>query len=179
MDTRIGASSEPCARAVPSQGFELVRRRLGSVHLLYMILTLTLAGFLVLALAWATFRDIRVAYIAFFAFQSLLSLLLHNLWFYVWDPLGMIFFTLFTFFVLTRRRTGDFALLFAVAILNREERPVLRRLDAASAGGRVMLGTPAARGAAPFRRSPVCDGRSLLRTRYFRRPHHAGGPADP
>ena len=89
-------------------------------HIFYLVVTLAIAGYLMLVLTWKLTQDVRTGILTFLGLQALLALLVHPLWFYAWDPLDLIGFTLFNYFVLSRKGWRWFAALFAALIFSRE-----------------------------------------------------------
>ncbi|PKU25158.1 hypothetical protein CWS72_08145 [Telmatospirillum siberiense] len=88
-------------------------------HIFFVIAMTALAGWLMLSLTDRCFGR-RAAWGAFFLFHLLFCLLLAPPWLYAWDHASIILFTLFTYFVLTGKDWRWFAVLFSVAIFNRE-----------------------------------------------------------
>lgn len=91
----------------------------GDAWKVYNFIFLTLESLLLFGLlkkeGRTTSQSLHAIVIFFFCF-----IVLQHYWFYAWDALDLVLFTLFAFGILQRQKTSYFIVLFIVAIFNRE-----------------------------------------------------------
>jgi hypothetical protein len=115
-------------------------------HVLWTILLLTLAGFLVLRGAHAVYGRRERALVAYLAFVLLGLACFQPPWLYIWDFVDLCVFATFNLLVARRKDYRWFVALYLVAIFNRESAwyialwmivdPVARRLVDRRGGGK-------------------------------------------
>jgi hypothetical protein len=91
-----------------------------AAHVAYSLLTLALAGFLVLTFTQRQYGDAGRSWAAFFMFQSLFVFLMSRPWLYAWDYIDILVFLVFFDLVQRGQAWPRVLALFAVAIFNRE-----------------------------------------------------------
>jgi hypothetical protein len=85
----------------------------------FVVSAMSVAGFLVFLTTRHCLPQVP-SFAAFVVFQLFFALLLSPNWLYSWDHYGLIFFTLFFYFVMQDKDWRWFSGLFVVAIFNRE-----------------------------------------------------------
>lgn len=88
-------------------------------YLLFVWITFFITGYWVLRLM-ARLVEKTFAWTVFFVFQTVIAALISNTWFYPWDGIGLIIYTVFIYFALNHKSYLWLVALFSVALFNRE-----------------------------------------------------------
>lgn len=102
------------------QALNVVVGNFAQAHVLATVALLSVAGYLVFRAVARSTGDAAKALASLFAFELLTVFCWTKPWLYIWDFAGAALFVVFNDLVARERRPRDFALLFAVAIFNRE-----------------------------------------------------------
>jgi hypothetical protein len=144
------------------QAVDLVVHDFEYAHVFCTVALLTAAGYLVFRSVSRRTGDDAKALASLLTFELLAASCLGKDWLYIWDFSGALLFVIFNDLVARGRRPPAFALLFAVAVFNRESALFIAAWMVLDPVCRYALDRRAGRSAQPFDVAMAASGAALL-----------------